>query len=69
MLYLINTKELKLIYTERTNGKFITTNKNLIEKYKNEYAKDLISNFFNSMEKIGYDKKETIKYLKQLEGE
>ena len=35
---LTELEELKLVYTERTNGKYVTDDINLINKYKNEYA-------------------------------
>lgn len=56
-----------LIYTERTNGKFVTTDKNLIDKYKKEYASDLSNKYFTSMKSIGYTKDEIIEYLKKME--
>lgn len=65
---LIELEELKLVYTERTNGKFVTNDKKLIDKYKYEYAKDLSNTYFSSMESIGFDKNEVIKYLKELGG-
>jgi len=61
-------EEIKLIYTERTNGKFITSDEKLIKKYKEERAKELSNNYFSNMEKIGFNKEEVIKYLKQLGG-
>ena len=64
---LVELEELKLIYTERTNGKFVTTNKKLIEKYKKEYAYELSQKYFNSMKNIGFDKNDAIKYLESLE--
>ena len=54
----------KLIYTERTNGKFVTTDEKLIKKYKDNYAKELSNNYFNNMKSIGFTKEETIKYIK-----
>ena len=57
---------LKLIYTERTNGKYVTTDKKLIDKYKKEYADSLSKNFFIQMESIGYSKDDVIEYLKDL---
>jgi len=62
-------EELKLIYTERTNGKFVTSNEKLIKKYKDDYAKSLINNYFKSMENIGIDKNSAISYLKEMESE
>jgi len=65
---LVELEELKLIYTERTNGKYITTNEKLIEKYKKEYATELSSKYFSNMSNIGFNKEETIEYLKHLGG-
>ena len=60
---LVELEELKLIYTERTNGKYVTNDKELIKKIKTEYANDLSNKYFSNMEKIGFNKEETIKYL------
>ena len=66
---LVELEELKLIYTERTNGKFVTNDQKLIDKYKKQYAKELSNKYFSNMESIGIDKKETINYLKTLGGD
>jgi DNA-binding transcriptional regulator YhcF (GntR family) len=66
---LLELEELKLIYTERTNGKFVTTNQKLIDQLKNKYANELSNKFFSNMKSIGFDQNETIKYLKELGGE
>jgi len=58
-----------LIYTERTNGKFVTDDKNLIDKLRNEYASSLVLNFISGMESIGIEKKDIIKYLNNLGGD
>ena len=62
-------EELGLIYTERTNGKFVTDNQKLIDKYKKQYANDLSNKYFLSMQSVGFNKKETLDYLKELGGE
>jgi DNA-binding transcriptional regulator YhcF (GntR family) len=61
-------EELKLIYTERTNGKFVTEDQKLIDKYKKQYADELSKKFFQNMKSIGYSKEETINYLKMIGG-
>ena len=66
---LVELEELKLVYTKRTNGKFVTTDEKLIEKLKYEYACELSNKYFESMKNIGFTKNETIKYLKDLEGD
>ena len=57
-----------LIYTERTNGKFVTNDEKLIDKYKQNYARELSNKYFLGMQSIGFNKKETINYLKELGG-
>ena len=61
-------EEIKLVYTERTNGKYVTEERKLIEKYKKQYADELSKKYFHNMEEIGYTKQETIKYLESLGG-
>lgn len=65
---LAELEELKLIYTQRTNGKFVTTDQSLIDKYKEEYAKELSDKYFLSMQNIGYAKQDAINYLLKLGG-
>ena len=65
---LVELEELELVYTERTNGKFVTHNRNLIDKFKKQYAKELSEKYFLSMENIGFDKNNTIDYLIKLGG-
>ena len=54
-----------LIYTERTNGKFVTNDKSLIEKVKEEIIKEKLDTFFNDMKKIGITDEEIKKYLEK----
>lgn len=57
-----------LIYTERTNGKFVTTNKELIEKIKKELAEEKVNNYLQDMKNIGISYKEAVEYLQELGG-
>lgn len=66
---LVELEEMKLIYTERTNGKFVTEDQELIYKYKKEYADGIVYKFFSIMNDIGFDEKETMEYLKKLGGD
>ena len=61
---LTELEDMGLIYTERTNGKFVTTDNELIKKYKKEYALVLTQNFIKDMEQLGFNKEEVIKNLK-----
>ena len=59
-------ESMKLIYTERTNGKFVTEDKELIEKLKDEYALTLAKSYFQGMKRIGLGKADSIKYLEGI---
>ena len=57
-----------LVYTERTNGKFVTTNKQLIEKVKKELAEEKVNKYLNDMGNIGISYDEALTYLQELGG-
>ncbi len=65
---LVELENEKLIYTERTNGKYVTEDETLIEKVKKELAKEKVNNYLNSMNDIGISYDEAIKYLQELGG-
>ena len=58
----------KLIYTERTNGKFVTEDEKMIEKTKKQLAQEKVNNYLNSMESIGISYESAVKYLQELGG-
>ena len=60
-------ESMNLIYTERTNGKYVTNNKKVIEKLKDEYAMTLAQSYFNGMKRIGLGKADSIKYLEGID--
>lgn len=53
-----------LIYTERTNGKYVTNDSNVIHNAKIEYANKIANEYLCNMKKIGINELEAIKYLK-----
>ena len=57
-------ESINLIYTERTNGKYVTKDKKLIDKYRKEFALNLSNKYFIDMESIGFTNEEIIEYLK-----
>ena len=65
---LLEIEEEGLIYTERTNGKFVTKDHKLIEKKKKEMAKEKVKNYIDDMSKIGIDLEEAVNYLKEMGG-
>ena len=66
---LVELEEEGLLYTERTNGKYVTDNKKLIEKIKKELAEEKVNNFLEDMKNIGIRSDEIINYLKELGGD
>ena len=62
---LTELEEMKLITTERTNGKFVTENSKLIAKHREKYANQTIKNFFQNMQDLGFDYETTINYINQ----
>lgn len=52
-----------LIFTERTNGKFVTFDRELLLEYKKVLADELTNEYIEKMKKIGFSKAEIIKRL------
>ena len=64
---LAELESLNLIYTERTNGKYVTKNQAIINRLKYEYALTLAESYYNGMKRIGLGKADSIKYLEEVE--
>ena len=60
-------EEVKLIYTERTNGKFVTENKKVIEDYLESLAKEKTVIYINDMKDLGYSLKEIMGMIERDE--
>ena len=60
---LTELEEIGLIITERTNGKFITDNIQIIEKIKKETIKQKVNSFYESMKNFGVSKEEVLEIL------
>ena len=65
---LAELENLGLVFTERTSGRYVTKDEELINKFKKEYALEIANKFFLGMEGIGFSKEEAIKYLVDIEG-
>ena len=64
---LTELEDMNLIYTERTNGKYVTNDAKLIENLKDEYAITLAKSYFQGMRRIGLGKADSIKYLEGID--
>ena len=60
---LVELERLGMVYTQRTSGRFITEDTEMINKTKETVAKEKIVEFFESMEKLGFSPKETIQII------
>ena len=60
-------ENMELIYTERTNGKFVTNDISKIESIKKQTIKTMITNFFSDMQKIGLNNEEILKIINNKE--
>ena len=65
---LVELENEKLIYTERTNGKYVTEDEERIEKTKKELAQEKVNNYLRSMENIGINYELAVRYLQELGG-
>lgn len=60
-------EEIGLIFTERTNGKFVTEDMKVINKIKAETLKGKIDAFLEDMLQMGIDSQEIIEIIKNKE--
>ena len=65
---LAELEQIGLIYTERTNGKFVTDNQKLIEKIKKELANEKVKQYIKDMNDIGIEYDELLTYLQEFGG-
>lgn len=59
----------KLLYTERTSGRYITTDGRLIMGLRDILAHEELKRFLSYMEQIGYTKTEIIARIEQFQKE
>ena len=54
-----------LIVTQRTNGRTVTEDEELIKSIKSDLAKEQVRDFFTKMKELGYTEHEAVEILKQ----
>lgn len=54
-----------LLYTERTSGRYITSDKELIMKLKRQSAKSQIQEFIEKMKLMGFQPEETLALIEE----
>lgn len=60
---LVDLEQTGLIYTQRTNGKFVTEDKKLVQKIREELAKETFSKFQENMKQLGFGEDEIRQYV------
>lgn len=60
---LIELESLHIIYTQRTNGKFVTDDLTLLKKLKDDVLHKAVDEFIEKITKLGINKEEVIKVL------
>ena len=55
-----------LLYTNRTSGRFITEDANMIQQAKHQLAEEQISEFLERMKSLGFDKTETLSIIASM---
>lgn len=58
-----------LIFSQRTSGRFITEDKGMIDKLKEDYVKSQILIFYQNLREIGFTKEEIIHYMNLIDRE
>ena len=58
-----------LILTERTNGKFVSDNKAVLEKTKNILANEALSNYLKQMKNLGFNREQAAQFIKSSKKE
>jgi DNA-binding transcriptional regulator YhcF (GntR family) len=54
-----------LVFSQRTNGRFVTEDVQIIDASKKALARSQIESFLGAMEKLGYDREGIIALLKE----
>ena len=55
-----------LLYSQRTSGRFVTEDEQKIMQTKNNLAVDLIHDFIQNMNRLGYSREQTVSLLNRV---
>ena len=58
-----------MVYSQRTAGRFVTENMQVIEREKKKFAEEQIRSFLEAMKKLGYQWEEILALWKEKEEE
>ncbi|MHB8130019.1 MAG: GntR family transcriptional regulator [Mobilitalea sp.] len=63
---LVDLERTGLIFTNRTSGRFITSDEAMIKKLKGQSAKDLVQDFIDRMKQLGFEPEETLTLVTEI---
>lgn len=55
-----------IVYTNRTSGRFITEDANMINQVKNKLAQEQIQEFLEKMKRLGFEKKDILSIITSM---
>lgn len=55
-----------LIYSQRTSGRYVTEDENMIKKVREDMATEQIRDFFKLMKDLGYSPEETVTLIEKI---
>lgn len=58
-----------LVVTQRTSGRTVTEDMEMIQKTRSKLAREQVSEFIDKMKELGFSKKEIVELLEKMEGE
>lgn len=58
-----------LVFSQRTSGRFITSDSNLVVQVKNSFAKTQIEDFLKKMRSLGFSKGDTVALMDTINEE
>ena len=58
-------EDVGIIYTDRTNGKYVTLDQFVIDSIAQKTLNEKVKAFFEDMSKLGFDKEQVIKLLNE----
>lgn len=58
-----------LMYTNRTSGRYVTEDKEMIDKIREQIASDRIAEFLAGMSQLGFSEQEVYRLLEKRQGE
>lgn len=63
---LVELERIGLVHTNRTKGRYITSDTEVIKKLKIKSANNITMDFLDNMKKLGFSKEETLKIIKKI---